>query len=82
MPPKDETRVVQRERCAVSDACDGICRENHSKEGRVRCTAFFIEIKEYKKKRGRRTILKRTYRMPGEPERRGGWRDRDRDRDR
>jgi hypothetical protein len=30
----------------------------------VRCTAFFLEIKEYKKKRGRRTMLKRTYRLP------------------
>lgn len=77
MPPRDETRVVQRERCAVSDACDGACRDNHLKDGRVKCTAFFIEIKEYKKKRGRRTILKRTYKVPDGRDRDDrGYRDR------
>jgi hypothetical protein len=41
-----------KERCAVSDLCEGICRDRHMNEDGVRCPAWFTDEME-KRKRSR-----------------------------
>ncbi len=43
-----------KDRCAVSDYCDGICRELHLQEGGVRCPAWYTDDMDRRKKSKRK----------------------------
>jgi hypothetical protein len=40
-----------KERCAVSDTCEGICRERHLNEDGLRCPAWFTDEMDKRKHR-------------------------------
>jgi hypothetical protein len=42
-----------RDRCAVSDFCEGVCREKHLQQGDSRCPVWYSDEMDRRKRRKR-----------------------------